>query len=119
MGLPLVFGCSSQDSTSTTTQPEQGIHDGHGDHDHAGHDHGDDSGKTDMEKMNESLASFSDDDRASAMQQHFCPVTGEMLGTMGSPGKVDISGQSVWICCDGCKEELLANPDQYLAKLNK
>ena len=53
------------------------------------------------------------------MKQHFCPVSGEMLGSMGVPEKVDVNGQPVWICCDGCKDKLLADPDKYLAKLAK
>jgi YHS domain-containing protein len=36
---------------------------------------------------------------------------------MGTPLKVSVSGKDVWICCEGCREKLLANPDQYLAKL--
>ena len=75
--------------------------------------------KTDMEKMTETLASFSPEDRASAMKQHFCPVSDQMLGSMGAPEKVDVNGQSVWICCDGCKDKLLADPDKYLAKIAK
>ncbi len=31
--------------------------------------------------------------------------------------KVDVNGKSVWICCDGCKDKLLADPEKYLAKL--
>jgi hypothetical protein len=42
-----------------------------------------------------------------------------MLGTMGPPKKVDVSGRQVWICCDGCQDKLLADPDKYLAKLPK
>lgn len=101
----------------------------HGDHATEGHDHaahGVDNAaeeistaKSDMEKMTEALASFSDDDRKSAMKQHFCPVSGEMLGVMGKPEKMEVEGQTVWICCDGCKEKLLAEPDKYLAKLSK
>ncbi len=65
------------------------------------------------------LAKFSEEDRQSAMKQHFCPVSGEMLGTMGAPEKVEVDGQNVWICCDGCKDKLLADPQKYLDKLNK
>ncbi len=89
----------------------------HGKHDH---DHGDnDSAKTDMEKMKEGLANLSETDRASAMKQHTCPVTGDMLGTMGEPIKVTVKDQEVWICCKGCKEDIMENPDEYLAKLKK
>ncbi len=93
-------------------------HANHGDHgDHAAHDDGHAHGQTDMEKMKASLANLSPEDAASAEKQHFCPVSGAMLGTMGVPKKVDVNGQQVWICCDECKGELMANPEKYLAKL--
>lgn len=119
-----VSGCGSTESDvpNAATQGAGADSSAHEDaeHGHAGHDHGDsdDTGKTDMEKMKDSLASFSEEDRESAMKQHFCPVSGEMLGTMGEPKKIEVNGQSVWICCDGCKDQLLADPDKYLAKLN-
>ena len=83
------------------------------DHEHGDHD------VTDMEKMKAELAKLSPEDAASAEKQHICPVSDEMLGTMGPPLKVDVNGTQVWICCEGCRKELLANPDKYLAKLNK
>jgi hypothetical protein len=36
---------------------------------------------------------------------------------MGTPKKVDVNGTPVFICCDGCRERLLSEPDKYLAKL--
>lgn len=74
---------------------------------------------SDMDKMKAELAKMDPEDAASAEKQHFCPVSEKMLGTMGPPRKVDIDGQAVWICCEGCREELLAEKDKYLAKLNK
>jgi Cu(I)/Ag(I) efflux system membrane fusion protein len=72
---------------------------------------------TDMEKMKVELVKLSPEDAASAEKQHFCPVSGDMLGTMGAPIKVDVNGRQVWICCEGCRESLLENPEEYLAKL--
>ena len=72
-----------------------------------------------MEKMKAELAKLSPEDAAAAEKQHFCPVSDEMLGTMGAPQKVDVNGQMVWICCEGCEDRLLANPEEYLAKLKK
>ncbi len=124
-GMFFVFtGCNPTKSDSFTSAPpnsefESSNHD-QMDHDHGDHDHGSDSaGKSDMEKMTETLVHFSEEDRQSAIKQHFCPVSGEMLGTMGAPEKVEVDGQSVWICCDGCKDKLLADPQKYLDKLNK
>lgn len=121
-----LYGCGSTSkeveetlNPATDTSEE---HDGHGDHmhdDHGMHDDHTDHGKADMEKMKAELAKLSPEDAASAEKQHFCPVSGEMLGTMGAPVKVDVNGQQVWICCEGCKDKLLANPDEYLAKLQK
>ena len=38
---------------------------------------------------------------------------------MGAPIKVDVNGQPVFICCEGCKDKLLSKPEEYLAKLKK
>lgn len=110
----MIAGC-----TGTSTAPTQSgnssaasaTHD-HGDHDHR-------AAGSDMEKMKAELAKLSPEDAASAEKQHFCPVSGEMLGSMGAPIKVDAKGESVWICCDGCKQKILDNPDEYLAKIHK
>lgn len=93
-------------------------HVGHGGH--SGHDTTsgqEQRGPSDMDKMRSELQKLSPEDRASAEKQHICPVTGKMLGTMGSPQKVDVRGRPVWICCPGCRDELLNNAEKYLAKL--
>ena len=97
----------------------------HSSHDHSSHDHGEHADDdhaalgddSPMAKMMPGLKELSPEDYKSAMAQHMCPVSGEMLGAMGAPEKVDVNGKSVWICCDGCKDKLLADPDKYLAKL--
>ena len=38
---------------------------------------------------------------------------------MGTPIKVDVNGQPVFICCAGCRTSLLKDPEKYLAKLQK
>ena len=72
----------------------------------------------DKAKMKEALAGLPAEDRASAEKQHFCPVSGKMLGTMGVPTKVQLENRDVWICCPGCEEQLREKPSEYLAKLN-
>jgi Cu(I)/Ag(I) efflux system membrane fusion protein len=101
-------GCNSAPTPSKSSTES--------DHDHAMHDHG---GASEMDTMKATLAKLPESDRESAEKQHICPVSGEMLGTMGLPLKVDVEGQTVWICCKGCKQKLLDNPDKFLAKLNK
>ncbi|QDV73783.1 hypothetical protein [Botrimarina mediterranea] len=116
-----VYGCStSEDSTTPAPSSSPSAQDGssaHADHEHGNHVDEGDNGVTGMEKMKAELANLSPADATSAEKQHICPVSGEMLGTMGAPIKIDLKGQEVWICCDGCREKLLANPDDYLAKL--
>ncbi|MEQ8636710.1 MULTISPECIES: hypothetical protein [Gimesia] len=108
-----LFGCGS-DRTQPTDSSSPSTSDGHVDHSHQGM-----NGQSDMEKMNVALSKLSTEDAASAEKQHVCPVSGKMLGVMGPPQKVDANGQPVWICCDGCKDKLLSNLDEYLAKLKK
>ena len=49
--------------------------------------------------------------------QRNCPVTGEALGSMGPPIPVNVQGQTVYVCCQGCSKRLLREPDKYLAKV--
>ena len=63
------------------------------------------------------LSELSAGDRELAAKQGICPVAEFQLGSMGTPPKVDIQGTPVFICCEGCREELLSAPERYLAKL--
>lgn len=63
------------------------------------------------------LAKLPAEDRAAAEQQQICPVTEMPLGSMGAPVRVDIDGRSVFLCCEGCRDSLLAEPAKHLAKL--
>ena len=118
-----IYGCNSPESDLVTppATPASDTADAQPDHDHgdhADHDHGNHAdADSPMAKMMPGLKELSPEDYKSAMAQHMCPVSGEMLGTMGAPEKVDVNGKSVWICCDGCKDKLLADPDKYLAKV--
>lgn len=50
--------------------------------------------------------------------QKICLVSGKPLGSMGSPIKVNVKGQDVFVCCKGCVTALQENPQKYLAKLS-
>ncbi len=63
------------------------------------------------------LRELSPEDRALAQRQRICPVADTLLGSMGTPEKVDVNGTPVFICCGGCRERLLKDPEKYLAKL--
>jgi YHS domain-containing protein len=68
--------------------------------------------------VSDALASLSEADRAAALAQKICPVSGEKLGEMGAPFKVTVKGREVFLCCPNCKDKIEANPDEYLAKLD-
>jgi hypothetical protein len=63
------------------------------------------------------LAGLSDADRAAADKQRVCPVSGAVLGSMGTPYKVTVKDQTVFLCCPGCEKTIMKDPDKYLAKL--
>ena len=124
-GLLGLYGCGRSTPSvpaTSNTRPATDEHADdmqHGEHNHGDHAGHDDAGQSAMEKMTAELAKLSAEDRDSAEKQHFCPVSGEMLGAMGAPLKIDVNGQQVWICCGDCKDKLLENPGEYLAKLKK
>lgn len=68
--------------------------------------------------VNAAFASLSEADRAAALAQKNCPVSDEPLGTMGAPIKVTLAGRDVFICCEGCRDALVADPQKFLAKLD-
>ncbi len=114
-----LYGCSGSDESESMTESSSstdGSDHEHSDEDHD-HDEASDEAMTDMEKMKAALADLSPEDAASAEKQHMCPVSDEMLGAMGAPIKIDVDGQEVWICCEGCRDPLLEDPAKYLAKL--
>jgi YHS domain-containing protein len=63
------------------------------------------------------LAELSVEDRQLAEKQHVCPVSGEVLGSMGKPYKVSAEGKTVFLCCEGCLQQFKDNPEKYLAKI--
>ncbi len=60
------------------------------------------------------LESLSPDDRKLVERQEICPVTEAPLGSMGTPIKVDVNGEPVFICCEGCRKPLLEESQKYL-----
>ena len=118
-------GCTSSQPATTPSAPSDQDSDtrnenmDHDDDEDEGHEHDGDVGVSDMDKMNEELAKLPEADRLAAEKQHMCPVSGEMLGAMGAPLRVAVKGRDVWLCCEGCKEKLLDNPNKYLAQLPK
>jgi len=66
------------------------------------------------------LGELSTDDRSTALSQKFCAVmTDSLLGSMGTPIKVEIDGKPVFLCCKGCKTKALRDPEATLAAVAK
>lgn len=59
------------------------------------------------------------EDQPLALAQAVCPVSDEHLGAMDAPIKETVEGRTVFLCCEGCKDELKANPKAALEKLDK
>jgi hypothetical protein len=116
-------GCSSDQPAAPAQKETASV----GDHVHAegesaDHDHAVEGADEKIEqdddaRIKAAFASLSPEDRALAMKQKVCPISGDPLGLMGTPIKVDVEGHEVFICCPGCKEPLLEDADAYLVKL--
>jgi hypothetical protein len=66
----------------------------------------------------EALAKLPEGERDIADAQRFCPVLSESrLGSMGTPVKLLIEGEPVFLCCEGCKAEALKDPKGTLARV--
>ena len=52
---------------------------------------------------------------AAIVRQKICPVSGKPLGSMGDPVAVDVNGQRLFVCCEGCVNAIKGNPDKYAA----
>lgn len=69
-------------------------------------------------KITAALAKLSPEDRKGVESQRFCPVlTQNRLGSMGPPVKLSVGGETVYICCAGCKENALADPTATLGTI--
>jgi hypothetical protein len=63
------------------------------------------------------LARLEPEDRALAEAQQYCAVESEnRLGLMGTPVKVLVNDEPVFVCCKSCKPTALAEPEKTLAK---
>jgi Cu(I)/Ag(I) efflux system membrane fusion protein len=61
------------------------------------------------------LQILSAEDRQAARQQGYCPIQRtSRLGSMGPPVKIELQGQTFYLCCEGCEREARAHPEQTL-----
>jgi Cu(I)/Ag(I) efflux system membrane fusion protein len=69
-------------------------------------------------KIEASVAVLPSDDRQRAADQRFCAVLSHSrLGSMGTPVKLVIDQQAVFLCCSGCEEKALNDPVATLARV--
>jgi hypothetical protein len=54
-----------------------------------------------------------------AEAQQLCPVSGERLGSMGTPVKLTLMGQTVFLCCEGCEAGAKANEERTLGRVRE
>lgn len=113
----IAMGCGKETAPSTTNSSPA-------EHDHAddSHDHQSDAkpqaNEATEKKVSATLAKLKPEDRQLAESQKFCAVmTHERLGGMGTPLKLDIKGEPVFVCCKGCRTKALKNPDETLARV--
>ncbi len=59
------------------------------------------------------------DDQSAAIEQVICPVTDFKLGSMGVPPKVMVGEVPVFLCCEGCRDRLLKDPESHLDRLQQ
>jgi hypothetical protein len=53
-------------------------------------------------------------DEAAIAAQKTCKVSGQPLGSMGTPIKVSLGERSTYLCCQNCLKKVQAEPDKYL-----
>ena len=53
-------------------------------------------------------------DQRGVAEQRVCPVTKQPLGSMGVPWRVTVEGQTVYVCCQACVQEIEKDPLFYV-----
>lgn len=69
-----------------------------------------------LSKIPVRVAALNEADRAGIARQKVCPVRGGPLGGMGTPVKVLLGDQPIYLCCKGCLGKVQENPAAYLPK---
>jgi len=125
MAAAVVLGLSGLAGCGKAVAPQKAAgavsEDRQAEHAHAGHQHAPQSAadKEAEAEIAAEMAKLLPADRALAQKQKVCAVTGEPLGSMGVPVKVTVNGRTVFLCCDGCEDELKNNPGKYLTRLDQ
>jgi hypothetical protein len=66
----------------------------------------------------EMIGKLDEADQKLALEQKFCAVQShERLGSMGVPAKLELDGQTIFLCCEGCEKSAKADPEKTLARV--
>jgi uncharacterized protein (TIGR03000 family) len=66
------------------------------------------------------LSKLDPEDRKLAEAQGFCAVqSGVKLGAMGTPVKVMVKGQPVFLCCESCQDRAQSHAEHTIAKVEE
>jgi len=69
-----------------------------------------------LSKVPVTVAPLNESDRAGIARQKVRVVTGGKLGGMGTPVKVLLGDQPIYLCCKGCLGKVQKNPATCLPK---
>jgi Cu(I)/Ag(I) efflux system membrane fusion protein len=71
-------------------------------------------------KIEVALATLAPAERALAEQQGTCPILpNSRLGSMGTPVKLTLEGETVFLCCQGCKVQATGNPQKTVERVKE
>lgn len=104
------------------SDPEKAPNDTHehdGTHEHAGHGDVETPEAPPPPDEREGLLGLDEELRAAAVAQDVCPVSGEPLGSMGTPYVKQVDGMTVFLCCRSCERRFDSDPGKYLAKIGE
>jgi Cu(I)/Ag(I) efflux system membrane fusion protein len=66
------------------------------------------------------LAKLPEGERKLVELQKTCPILKDSrLGSMGPPVKLTLAGETVFLCCSGCKAQAVADPEKTAAKVRE
>lgn len=71
----------------------------------------------DPEEIERDLHKLPDELRAAAVQQKICPVTSQLLGSMGVPVTVEHKDRRLFLCCKHCNLIFRKYPQRYISRL--
>jgi len=98
-----------------------GENDEHAGHDHSAHDESGDAAEPAKDTGDPAGLAADGLERIEPSADYAsknCPISGEVLGSMGDPIAIRYEGREVQFCCQSCLADFAADPAAALAKLD-